>query len=718
VYTAVIKPASNLAENAEIMLQLPERSVEDVAQNDNIASDLLIRIYDSKKPSVNVSSSVGRNWVDGPFMVTVEFTEDVTELTSGMISVQNGSASELKAVNGSKRKYTALITPGEEGDVLVEVGANTVSDAANNSNTASNKLPHYYQKAAPTVTLTTKGSTAAVNGPFEVIFTFSKAVKQADIDVSRITVSRAAKGPLERVTDYVYTMLLTPNTEGVVTLTVAANAFKDESTRSNVTPAILSRTYDVKEPAGYALQFNRNSFDVINADQVKLQVSGAEIGTTYFYTITDVNNKEVLGTAAVSNGSFEISLPATLSTLADGVLIASFYLQDAAGNKGEDKKAKLTKETPDVDFVQRAPAKRVLLGTSFAQLNLPDELEVTYNTGSKEKLRVEWQKGTFKETEAKTYELVGDLIVPKGRTNNGKQAAITVEVYKNEVHNVAFVQSFAPIKVPVGTKLSQLPLPAKAEVVYSSQLKEELIIDWKQLAYNESAPGAYELSGDLVLPKDRTNTNGKKAVITVTVYKNEAPTSIRLSATSVRPDITVDEVIGTFTSVDKDDTQHLYSLVAGKGDAQNNLFEIRGDKLYLKQGSSLSGLTRFEIRVKSTDLQDNSLEQTFVLTLGKATGNGKGGETLVTELQLTNVFTPDGDGKNDTWTLPELKDYTHVEIEVFDRSGQRLYYATDPMAGWDGKNAAGQIQKGAYFYLVKVKDINLVKKGVVTILKK
>ncbi|HEY4651905.1 MAG TPA: gliding motility-associated C-terminal domain-containing protein, partial [Pontibacter sp.] len=79
---------------------------------------------------------------------------------------------------------------------------------------------------------------------------------------------------------------------------------------------------------------------------------------------------------------------------------------------------------------------------------------------------------------------------------------------------------------------------------------------------------------------------------------------------------------------------------------------------------------------------------------------------------------PNGDRINDTWSIPELRFYNNVEIEVFDRSGVRLFHSTDPEMAWDGRSANGQVLQGAFFYIVQVKDINLVKKGVVTILKK
>src|SRR5690606_24825261 len=151
-------------------------------------------------------------------------------------------------------------------------------------------------------------------------------------------------------------------------------------------------------------------------------------------------------------------------------------------------------------------------------------------------------------------------------------------------------------------------------------------------------------------------------------------------------------------------------LVNGQGATDNSLFEIRDNALYLRANTGLSAKTQFTIRVKTTDAYNNPFEQAFTLTKGSYA-------KAVADLKIVNTFTPNGDGTNDTWTIPELKFYNQVEIEVFDRSGVRLFHTTNPEKGWDGKDQNGEIRKGPFLFVVQVKDINLVKKGVVTVLK-
>ncbi|MGL5890169.1 MAG: gliding motility-associated C-terminal domain-containing protein, partial [Bacteroidia bacterium] len=65
-----------------------------------------------------------------------------------------------------------------------------------------------------------------------------------------------------------------------------------------------------------------------------------------------------------------------------------------------------------------------------------------------------------------------------------------------------------------------------------------------------------------------------------------------------------------------------------------------------------------------------------------------------------NVFTPNGDGVNDLFTvyIPYAED---LRIEIYNRWGQLLNVVTDVNAGWDGTvmQTGGQASDGVYYYI-------------------
>lgn len=70
------------------------------------------------------------------------------------------------------------------------------------------------------------------------------------------------------------------------------------------------------------------------------------------------------------------------------------------------------------------------------------------------------------------------------------------------------------------------------------------------------------------------------------------------------------------------------------------------------------------------------------------------------ELEVSNVFTPDGDGYNDMFLVRavSLRSFRAV---ISDRNGRKVVELTDPSAGWDGKTSGGSLAApGVYYYVI------------------
>ncbi|WP_207532920.1 gliding motility-associated C-terminal domain-containing protein [Desertivirga arenae] len=83
-----------------------------------------------------------------------------------------------------------------------------------------------------------------------------------------------------------------------------------------------------------------------------------------------------------------------------------------------------------------------------------------------------------------------------------------------------------------------------------------------------------------------------------------------------------------------------------------------------------------------------------------------------------NAFSPDGDGKNDTWQIQNIELYPENTLTIFNRWGDEVYKTRNysPTNSWDGSN----LQPGTYFYVLSV-NVNGNKntyKGFITMVKK
>ena len=71
-------------------------------------------------------------------------------------------------------------------------------------------------------------------------------------------------------------------------------------------------------------------------------------------------------------------------------------------------------------------------------------------------------------------------------------------------------------------------------------------------------------------------------------------------------------------------------------------------------------------------------------------------------ISIPNVFTPNGDGKNDTFTIPDLSQYQENELIIVNRWGGEVYQSKNYRNNWTGDN----LEEGTYFYSLKVTNSN------------
>lgn len=92
---------------------------------------------------------------------------------------------------------------------------------------------------------------------------------------------------------------------------------------------------------------------------------------------------------------------------------------------------------------------------------------------------------------------------------------------------------------------------------------------------------------------------------------------------------------------------------------------------------------------------------------------------LISKFVVPNVFTPNGDGKNDVFTFDALN-MGEIYVIIYDRWGLKMFEATSTgNVKWDGKNKGGStVTDGTYFYIIKATGLDDVKydlKGTVNV---
>ncbi len=86
-------------------------------------------------------------------------------------------------------------------------------------------------------------------------------------------------------------------------------------------------------------------------------------------------------------------------------------------------------------------------------------------------------------------------------------------------------------------------------------------------------------------------------------------------------------------------------------------------------------------------------------------------------LIANNVFTPDGNGTNDTWVIQNVETFGTVNVRVYDRYGQLVFQDFAYENDWSGTYGNDILPDGTYYYLITFSDSDIRYKGSLTLIR-
>lgn len=113
---------------------------------------------------------------------------------------------------------------------------------------------------------------------------------------------------------------------------------------------------------------------------------------------------------------------------------------------------------------------------------------------------------------------------------------------------------------------------------------------------------------------------------------------------------------------------------------------------------------------------------TFILVVLDTNGCYNSDSVLVSveksnEVIITNLFTPNADGINDTWYIQNIEQYPENEVSVFNIYGKLIYNTKGYKNDWGGTINSTPVTDGTYYYVVKLSNDKEVIKGPLEILR-
>ncbi len=661
-YAATITPASD----GTVTVDIVAGAGQDDATNGNVAATQFSIENDETSPNLIISTSAG-DPVSGAFTATFTFDEDVTGFGIGDISVGNGSVSGL---SGSGGLYTATVTPVSDGTVTVDVPGAIAQDAAGNDNTAAAQFSIENDETAPTVTITSTANDP-INGAFDITLTFSEDV--TGFALTDLTITNATASNLSG-SGAVYTVTVTPASDGALTVDIAAGVVQDAAGNDNTVAPQFSIQADLTAPvppviSGISDDTGADATDRITNDNtlifngtaeanstVEVFIDGMSIGTTttdgsgnwtFDHSATTLADADYDVTATTTDAATNTSASsAVLTVTVDTVTPADPILSTISDDTGISSTDIITNDPTLIYSGTAEPFATVIVGagpftlqTTTADASGDWTADVTFRpfTSSITIFITATDAAGNASSNSNTFLIGIDTVVPT------VQSIVRADPNPTTASSVDFTVTFSEDVYGLTTGNFNLALTSTqnadiASISASSGTTFTVTVD------NITGSGTFGLNlTDLTGVMDIAG-NGLGGTFTGEVYNtNFFPTDIMLSVSSILENNAIGDLVATLTTTDNDagDT-HTYSLVAGTGDTDNASFTISGDQLLAAEAFDLETKASYDIRIQTDDGRGGIYEEAFTITIDnvpeadlRITGDGN---IPATPLGITTTF--------------------------------------------------------------------------------
>jgi len=201
----------------------------------------------------------------------------------------------------------------------------------------------------------------------EIGTTYDYSIDDTNVGTAPITGTAAIATATDQITAIDVTSLDDDNLTLTVYLTdVAGNQ------GGNMTDNVNK---DATAPTGYSVTIDQASINPANLTSLSFTFAGAEVGSTYNYSIDDTNGSTapITGTAAIATATDQIT-GIDVTTLDDDNLILTVYLTDAASNQGGDVTDNVTK---DIILPTVSPNEFSIISPTMIEFTMSEELGIS-----------------------------------------------------------------------------------------------------------------------------------------------------------------------------------------------------------------------------------------------------------------------------------------------------------------------------------------------------
>jgi gliding motility-associated-like protein len=150
-----------------------------------------------------------------------------------------------------------------------------------------------------------------------------------------------------------------------------------------------------------------------------------------------------------------------------------------------------------------------------------------------------------------------------------------------------------------------------------------------------------------------------------------------------------------------------YTLAATSTSGLTVLFESMNANIATMAGSVLTGVSKGSAQIRAYNNGDQNYNAAQILATVEITSSHK---------NIMYLFTPNNDGFNDLWEIPEMDTYGKCDVRVFNRWGKLVYSSPDYNNDWNGTWNGNNVPEGAYYFVIKTENSGTIT-GTVNIIR-
>ncbi len=254
--------------------------------------------------------------------------------------------------------------------------------------------------------------------------------------------------------------------------------------------------------------------------------------------------------------------------------------------------------------------------------------------------------------------------------------------------------------IGVGDVVITATVPGKSSCGTAIMAQQTLKVNPKtQIKPTTAAPQMVDLA-IAASSESRQITTNQPFVYTFTVKNQSADAATNVSVTDTLPAalnfVSVDNTMDGKATYDPNSRVLSWKIDQLKGKAYS--------ELHFSVTATRHGAIKNTVKVASTETDSNPANNTAI------------DYKDISGINIANVFTPNGDGRNDTFTIPDLVQYPENELIIVNRWGAGVYQTKNYQNNWTGD----KLDEGTYFYSLKIKNSKGEQeeyKGYVTLLR-